>query len=174
MVVFGSYLHIIYGVSVINNIKDALVDTYTTDGVNFSQTASGLGNLTYSAPTQVGLSVLNGTLFMTTQQNNSQRHLYYWYSTDGFTWTGAENTSLYTDSGISMVTYKNNLIFATKQDNSNNNLFLFSSPNGSTWYAEDQGFLMDPNTTPAMCLFNGGVALAFVDGGRFYSAFAGS
>jgi hypothetical protein len=164
MVQFGTTptLHIIYPVSNINGIHNALVDTYTTDGSNFTVSSAGLGNLTYAAPVQVGLSALNGVLYMTTQQNNSSRNLFYWSSTDGFTWSGNEDTALQTNSGLSMVTYNNNLIMATKQNNNSNNVFLFSSPNGSSWYAQNQGFTMTPNTTPALCLFNTGVSMAFI------------
>ena len=175
MVVFNNTMFIIYGLANLNGITNALSETYTTDGVNFSTTTSGLGSLTYAAPTQVGLSVFNGQLYMVTQQNNSQRHLFYWSSGDGFNWTINENYSLYVDSGLSMVTYNNNLVFATKQNNNQDHLYLFSSPDGSTWYVQQQSALVHIDTTPAITTYNGGILLNYIDhsgNGYFYSAFA--
>ena len=179
MVVYQNKLFIIYAVNslVANNgqtIHNALQETIF-DGSNWSTTNNGLGYQTFAAPTQVGLSQLGSNLYMVTQQNNSQRHLYYWWSPDGLTWNGAQNSSLYVDSGLSMVTYNNNLVFATKQNNSQDHLFLFSSPNGSTWYAQQQNPLVHEETTPSMTLWNGGIQLLYLDqsgNGLFYSAFA--
>ncbi|WP_263409400.1 hypothetical protein [Terriglobus tenax] len=180
MVVFADQLFIIYGVNSLqaNNgqiIHNALQETVLDANGNWNTTNAGLGAQTFAAPTQVGLSEKNGTLYMVTQQNNSQRHLYYWSSPDGYNWSGAEYSSLYVDSGLSMVTYNNNLVFATKQNNSQDHLFLFSSPNGSTWYASQQSPLVHTETTPSMTLWNGGIELLYIDhsgNGLFYSTFA--
>jgi len=57
-VVFQGKIFIIYGVQNLNGYKGALTESYSSDGVNWTTTAAGLGALTYCAPTQVGLSVL--------------------------------------------------------------------------------------------------------------------
>jgi len=157
MVVFQGKMFVIYGYG-----QNFLEETYTSDGVNFTQTRAGLGAMGYAAPTQVGLSVLNNTLYMTAQQNNSNRELVYWSTTDGFNWTNGFNSSLGVDSGVSMVTYNNNLVFATKQNNNQNHLFLFSSPDGVNWFTQQQGgTVLAAETTPSLALFNGGITITF-------------
>jgi len=164
MGVFNGKLYIIYGID-IPNYHNALSETYTSDGASWTTTDSGLGAVTYCAFTPVGLSVLNGVFYMAAEQDNSSRHFFYFKSTDGLTWNLNEDSAIYTDSGISMVTYNSNLVLATKQDNSQDHVYLFSSPNGSTWYDEQlpNSGIMLAGTSPALTLYNGGVALAFED-----------
>jgi hypothetical protein len=109
---------------------------------------------------------------MATEQDNSQQHFFWWTSTNGSTFSGNEDTSLYVDSGISMVTFKNNLVLAAKQDNSQDHVFIFSSPNGSTWDAEQYSEIMTNNTVPALGLYDSGVTLGYVLNGNVYTAFA--
>ncbi|QMV18633.1 hypothetical protein GOB94_08005 [Granulicella sp. 5B5] len=167
--VFNNQLIYIYGTSSVSGINNAFFET-TFDGTNWTQPSdANLGannpNLRIASASQPALAVLNGTLHMCTQQNNSSHNLFLYYSPDGVTWYPSvgqygEDSSLQVGGGATMVAIGNTLVLANQQNNSNHALFIFSSTDGVNWTAQEYSGIK-VGATPAIALFNGDVSLAF-------------
>ena len=158
----GSKLTIIYGTRSDPNTKNQFFETIY-NGSTWTQASEGgnLQALRLSSASRPALSVLNGTLYLCSQQNNSNHQLFIYKSTDGVNWSFVEQFSaLALGGGAQMVTWQNQLVLANQQNNSNHALFIFSSPDGVNWYAQEY-----PNyrmgADPGLALYNGGVSLVF-------------
>ncbi len=170
--VFNGKLIYIFGTSSVSGINNAFFEA-TFDGVNWTEPSdANLGasnpNLRIASAAQPALAVLNGTLRMCTQQNNSQHNMFLYYSPDGVTWYPSvgmygEYSALQMGVGATMVKINNTLLLANKQNNSNHALLIFSSTDGVNW--SDQEYPgIQVGWTPGIALFNGDVSLLFTSG----------
>ena len=161
MAVFNNQLIIIYGSS-LTSTKNALyqVTCVTVGSTCSTPSESYLGATGAATGSTPGLAVLNNTLWLCSQQNNSSHNLFIYKSTDGLHWSFVrEDTGLQLGGGAQMVTYKNNLVLANQQNNSNHALFIFSSPDGVNWSAQEYpGIQM--GAAPGLTLVNGGLSLS--------------
>ena len=120
MAVYNGRLMIIYGSGINGSgLPDGYELTYSTDGQNWTSTRSGLGAAGIASQNAPALSVLNGMLYMTFQQNNSQHYLWSAVSPDGFTWTTTQHTNLAYGGAPTMIPWNNQLLIAFQQNNSN-------------------------------------------------------
>lgn len=163
----GNTLVIIYGTRSDPNTKNQFFETTYNPASGWTHASEGgnLQALRLSSAARPALSVLTvggvPTLFLCSQQNNSNHQLFVYKSTDGINWTFVEDFSgLALGGGAQMVTWQNQLVLANQQNNSNRALFIFSSPDGVNWYAQEY-----PNyrmgADPGLALYNGGISLVF-------------
>jgi hypothetical protein len=159
----GSHLIVIYGTSNDSYTKNQFFESTLDAYGNWTQAseAGSLQTLRLSSGSRPAMSVLNNTLFLCSQQNNSHHQLYVYSSLDGVNWSYVEDFSgLALGGGASMVTYQGNLVLANQQNNSNHALFVFSSPNGINWYAQEYpNYRMGGD--PGLALFNNGISLVY-------------
>ena len=173
----GSHLIIIYGTSNDRNTKNQFFESTLDLTGRWTQASEGgnLQQLRLSSASRPAVSVLNGQLWLCSQQNNSNHQLFVYNSADGINWNFVEQFSaLALGGGAQMVTFKGNLVLANQQNNSNHALFIFSSPNGVNWYAQEYAnYRMGGD--PGLALHNGGISLVFKannSGNALYGSFA--
>jgi hypothetical protein len=166
-VVFNGMLIYIFGTSSNPNVKNAFFET-TFNGANWTTASEqylGGSPLGVSSPVQPAIAVLNGTLRMCSQQNNSHHNMILYSSTDGVIWSYVgTDSNLQIGGGATMVNINGTLVLANQQNNSNRALFIFNSTDGINWtYQEYPGIQM--GGTPALALFGGDVSLLFQSNG---------
>jgi len=162
MVVYNGALHIIFGASNDPNTSNAFYDATLTGSTWATATETNLGgsSLHVSSGVQPGLAILNGTLFMCSQVNNSSHDMNVYTSTNGTTWSFVELTSLKPNQGLTMIENNGSLIIATLQNTDNQALTVISSPNGTTWtYQAYSGLRI--GATLGFTLFNGDYSIAY-------------
>lgn len=134
IVVFGGRLEIIYGAG----SSHAYSLSYTTDGTNYTTTQAGLGSTGLGSTNAPALVSLNGTLYMTFQQNNSAHYAWTATSTDGLNWAATQHTNVVYGGAPTMIAVNNQLDIAFQQANSNTALFVsVLIPGNSTLYAQE-------------------------------------
>jgi hypothetical protein len=170
----GSTLVIMFGTRSDPNTKNQFFQvTVDTAGTFSTATEAPLQTLRVSSPSQPGMSVFNGLLYLCSQQNSNPNLLFiYTSSNNGASWEFVGNTTNVSVGGnLQMVTFENNLVIANQQNSSAHAFTILSSPNGTEtgWSAKVYSSIPGLPHGPGIALFNGGVSAAFSGSNGFFN-----